>query len=179
MPITTWIRDFLGLWKDRKELTKLTLETEKLQEEKREREFITRASFDDVKDYDQKYEQIRRNIRIRCSTCGGSGRLGSGALCYGCGGAGAIQEKGSSGKAGTGGCFIATATYGSPTAPEVLFLREFRDNVLLPSTFGTWFVKTYYVISPHVAGVIALSPRLRFIIRRFLLHPLVRLLKSK
>ena len=52
------------------------------------------------------------------------------------------------------GCFIATATYDSPHAKEVMILRQWRDEYLLHSYFGRSFVKIYYVISPSIAKVI-------------------------
>ena len=55
-------------------------------------------------------------------------------------------------------CIIATATYGSELAPEVQFLRNFRDNMILRtytgSTFMTTFNAWYYSFSPAIAGVI-------------------------
>jgi hypothetical protein len=54
-------------------------------------------------------------------------------------------------------CFIATAAYGSLLAPQVIGLRQFRDEVLLRSTVGTAFVSFYYRISPPLAAVIAHS----------------------
>jgi hypothetical protein len=65
-------------------------------------------------------------------------------------------------------CFIATAAYGDPDAPEVESLRRFRDNVLLKSRFGTAFVRFYYAVSPPLARVVARHPRLRTAIRRAL-----------
>ena len=52
-------------------------------------------------------------------------------------------------------CFIATATYGSPLAPEVQFLRTFRDREIM-STYVGWnfmivFNAWYYSFSPSVA----------------------------
>ncbi len=51
-----------------------------------------------------------------------------------------------------GGCYIATAVYGSYQAYEVLELRKFRDEVLAKSWFGRIFIKTYYLVSPPIAN---------------------------
>lgn len=52
----------------------------------------------------------------------------------------------------SGGCYIATAVYGSYQAPEVLTLRKFRDEVLASTMMGRLFIKTYYLLSPPVAN---------------------------
>ena len=41
-------------------------------------------------------------------------------------------------------CFIATVVYGSPYAPEVQVLRNFRDEVLMQNPVGRRFVDFYY-----------------------------------
>lgn len=69
-------------------------------------------------------------------------------------------------------CFIATASYGSPTDHSVMLLRRFRDDVLLKTAAGTKFVEFYYRTSPPIAEVIAGSPFLRFITRSAL-YPVV------
>ena len=51
----------------------------------------------------------------------------------------------------SGGCYIATAAYGSYDAPEVLVLREFRDERLRETRFGRTFIAVYYAISPALA----------------------------
>lgn len=56
---------------------------------------------------------------------------------------------------GGGGCFIATAAYGSLMAPHVRILCEFRDRILLPNSFGKSFVDFYYKHSPLAAKFIA------------------------
>jgi hypothetical protein len=54
-----------------------------------------------------------------------------------------------------GGCFIATAVYGSPMERHVTILRDFRDTYLINSTIGHIFVTAYYHYSPPVADFIA------------------------
>lgn len=47
-----------------------------------------------------------------------------------------------------GGCYVATAVYGSYECPEVWTLRRYRDYTLAETWYGRAFVKTYYAISP-------------------------------
>lgn len=48
----------------------------------------------------------------------------------------------------TGGCYIATAVYGSYDCPQVWTLRRYRDYTLAKTWYGRAFIKTYYAISP-------------------------------
>jgi hypothetical protein len=56
---------------------------------------------------------------------------------------------------GAGGCFIATAAFGSYESRWVYVLRDFRDQVLLPRASGRSFVEWYYAHSPRAAAWIA------------------------
>lgn len=71
------------------------------------------------------------------------------------------------------GCFVATAAFGDYSAPEVLFLRAFRDTSLAPNSAGRAFIRAYYAVSPALAGVIERSPRRRAIVRTFFLRPII------
>jgi V8-like Glu-specific endopeptidase len=73
---------------------------------------------------------------------------------------------------GGGGCFIATAAYGSPMEQHVQTLRDFRDRYLLDYKLGQHFVNFYYRASPQIAETISKSETLR-LLTRWLLMPIV------
>lgn len=50
--------------------------------------------------------------------------------------------------ASSGGCYVATAVYGSYDCPQVWTLRRFRDYTLAETWYGRAFIRTYYAISP-------------------------------
>lgn len=47
-----------------------------------------------------------------------------------------------------GGCYVATAVYGSYDCPEVWTLRRFRDYGLATTFIGRLFIMLYYAVSP-------------------------------
>ena len=53
------------------------------------------------------------------------------------------------------GCLIATAAFGSELAPQVQFLREYRDNTIMSTVIGSSFLSAfnsvYYTFSPTIA----------------------------
>ncbi len=65
---------------------------------------------------------------------------------------------------GGGGCFIATAAYGSYLDRHVNALRSFRDGYLEDA-----FVSAYYSVSPAIAEFIYASPSLKAPVRAALL----------
>jgi hypothetical protein len=73
---------------------------------------------------------------------------------------------------GGGGCFIATAAFGSIIDPHVKLLRRFRDRFLLTNVPGKIFVRLYNEFSPSIADVISKQKRLRMIVR-WILFPLI------
>ena len=49
-----------------------------------------------------------------------------------------------------GGCYVATAVYGSYDCPQVWTLRRYRDYTLAETWFGRAFIRAYYAVSPTV-----------------------------
>lgn len=49
-----------------------------------------------------------------------------------------------------GGCYVATAVYGSYDCPQVWTLRRYRDNTLASTWYGRLFIHTYYAVSPTI-----------------------------
>lgn len=76
-----------------------------------------------------------------------------------------------------GGCFIATAAYGTPFAEEIDILRRWRDNFLSESILGRALIKIYYSTSPPIANYIRKEDRLRKLVR-VSLNPFVKLLNK-
>jgi hypothetical protein len=75
--------------------------------------------------------------------------------------------------ASAGGCFVATAAYGSYWHPDVVRLRRFRDEVLVNHPFGRAFIRAYLVIGPKLACLV--SPQGRSgRVARALISPLAR-----
>jgi len=113
---------------------------------------------------------------IVCPACGGRGitrdprRLGA-MHCPRCGGKGWIYKESSF-------CFIATAAYGTPLAPEVDWLRRWRDDFLLKSRMGRYFIRAYYRFSPPIAKIIGSSTPLKIFTKCFLI-PLIEVVKFK
>jgi len=71
-------------------------------------------------------------------------------------------------KSSGGGCFIATAAYGSYLQKDVQILRNFRDKYLLTNNLGRNFVRTYYKYSPPIANYIANHKYIRLLVRGIL-----------
>jgi streptogramin lyase len=78
-------------------------------------------------------------------------------------------------------CIIASAAHGSELAPEVQFLRMFRDQSVQSTFAGSAFMNAfnafYYSFSPTVASTITRSPVLQEAVK-VLLYPLMAALHS-
>lgn len=66
------------------------------------------------------------------------------------------------------GCFIASAVYGSPAAPEVEALHNVLDHRLMRSAPRRAFIQLSYRVSPPAAATLAQNPRLATHVRHAL-----------
>jgi hypothetical protein len=76
-----------------------------------------------------------------------------------------------------GGCFIATAAFGTSAVHEINILRSFRDNFLMRGDSGQKFISFYYRISPAVAKAVEKSPALK-LATRVMLAPFIKVAKK-
>jgi hypothetical protein len=74
-------------------------------------------------------------------------------------------------------CFVATVCYGNPLHPSVVFLRRYRDEVLVKNSFGRSFIHFYYKYGPRMAASIKDYDFVKKIILILFLYPLVFSLK--
>ena len=82
---------------------------------------------------------------------------------------------------GGGRCFIATAAYGSELEPPVLFLREFRDDVVLKGRFKKTFefiLNIYYKFSPPIADQMRKNKSFKMIMKYSIVLPFVALVRA-
>ena len=77
-----------------------------------------------------------------------------------------------SGSSAGGGCFIATACYGSAMSEEVVKLSRFRDRYLRPINNGKIFIAFYEKFSPNIANYIREKEYMKEVIR-IMLQPLI------
>ena len=82
----------------------------------------------------------------------------------------------SSNNSSRGGCYIATMVYKDYDHPQVMVLRNFRDNHLAEFFFGRAFIKFYYKYSPSWVLFLENKKTLNNIIRGAL-NQLIRLIK--
>ena len=78
-------------------------------------------------------------------------------------------------------CFIATAAYGSELAPQVHFLREFRDNIILNSRFRRIFEESlniYYKSSPPIADLMRQNKLFKYTMKYSVVWPFVALART-
>jgi hypothetical protein len=79
-------------------------------------------------------------------------------------------------KMGNVGCFIATAAYGKDYNKELNLLRRLRDDKLVKTRLGRYFINLYYTFSPSLAKWISNSQLLSIIVI-ILLKPLIKVLE--
>jgi hypothetical protein len=120
--------------------------------------------YDDLngwQDYEQDYGdrvtwsgQRKVTVTLTDGGLGDADGLANGVIIDPAGpGGGAVSVPGSAAESagGGGGCFIATAAFGSEFEKPVVILRQFRDRRLLNNNLGKKFVETYYRYSPALA----------------------------
>ena len=78
---------------------------------------------------------------------------------------------------GGGGCYIATMVYGDYDHPQVMILRNFRDNFLSNYSLGRSFIEFYYKYSPSWVKTMKNMKVVNFFIR-FVLNKIILIIKK-
>ena len=73
-------------------------------------------------------------------------------------------------------CFVASVAYDDPNHPDVMFLRGFRDSVLVNSNYGQLFIDWYWKNGPKLAKIVEKSKFLKGC-SRFVISRVVHILK--
>jgi len=79
-----------------------------------------------------------------------------------------INRQRSSSSSSSGGCYIATMAYGDYDHPQVMLLREFRDETLSNTFFGRSFIRFYYATSPYLVKLLKNQKYINQLIRNLL-----------
>ncbi len=79
-----------------------------------------------------------------------------------------ISNASRSSSSSSSGCYIATMVYGSYEHPQVLVLRQFRDNTLATNYLGKTFIKIYYALSPKFVEMFKNSKKTNKLIKSIL-----------
>ena len=78
---------------------------------------------------------------------------------------------------GGGGCYIATMVYGNYDHPQVMVLRDFRDNFLSNYSIGRNFIQFYYKYSPSWVEAMKNMKGANLFIR-FVLNKIILIIKQ-
>jgi hypothetical protein len=80
-------------------------------------------------------------------------------------------------KSGTPECFVATAAYDTPLAPNVQFLRELRDQKLKITRSGELlfnkFFEKYSVFAPDIVELMTNDPQMKEFIKLAFVNPII------
>jgi hypothetical protein len=76
-----------------------------------------------------------------------------------------VHSKMESARSIDGRCFVATFAFNDSNAPEVVYLRGFRDDVLLNFGVGKLLVARYYEWAPFMIRVLSVVPSGRSLAR--------------
>lgn len=96
----------------------------------------TQEQKDKINDYKERYEKLVKELQQKFEPK----QLEKSSSNY-------TSQSNYSGQS-SGGCYIATAVYGSYDCPEVWTLRRYRDNCLAKTWYGRTFINVYYATSP-------------------------------
>lgn len=75
-------------------------------------------------------------------------------------------------------CYIATMVYGDYNHPQVMILRNFRDNTLGRYRYGRLFIQYYYKYSPMLVEKLQNKRKINMIIR-YILDKFIKLYKDE
>lgn len=78
-------------------------------------------------------------------------------------------------------CFVATAAYDTPLAPNVQFLRQLRDQTLKKSRSGELlfekFFEKYNVFAPSIVEMMMADPQMKELIKLAFVNPIINYFK--